>query len=116
MNKQIDTIPSSTMNALASRKWPGNIRELENFIERSVILSQGPVLNASPAELDRDHEQADSNGTLESLERQYIVRVLRETGGVIAGPRGVAIRLGMKRTTLQSRILRLGISREEYER
>jgi formate hydrogenlyase transcriptional activator len=115
MNKQIETIPSSTMNALTTRKWPGNVRELENFIERSVILSEGPVLNAALADLDRDHEQAESDGTLEGLERQYIVRVLRETRGIIAGPHGAAIRLGMKRTTLQSRILRLGISREEYE-
>jgi len=115
MNKQIETIPSSTMNALVNWEWPGNVRELENFMERSVILSDGPVLNAPLAELGDGGEGVDSNGTLESLERQYIVRVLRETGGVIAGPRGAAVRLGMKRTTLQSRILKMGISRQEYE-
>jgi len=67
------------------------------------------------AELGGGRETLDSDGTLESLERQYIIRVLRDTGGLIAGPRGAAVRLGMKRTTLQSRILKMGISREEYE-
>ena len=115
MNKQIETIPSSTMNALVNWDWPGNVRELENLIERSVILTDGPVLNAPLAELGGGRETLDSDGTLESLERQYIIRVLRDTGGLIAGPRGAAVRLGMKRTTLQSRILKMGISREEYE-
>ena len=73
------------------------------------------MLNAPLAELRSDHEGSDSDGTLESLERQYIVRVLRDTSGVIAGPHGAAVRLGMKRTTLQSRILKMGISRQEYE-
>ena len=115
MNKQIETIPSSTMNALVNWDWPGNVRELENLMERSVILTDGPVLNAPLAELGGGRETLDSDGTLESLERQYIIRVLRDTGGLIAGPRGAAVRLGMKRTTLQSRILKMGISREEYE-
>ena len=115
MNKQIETIPNSTMNALVNWEWPGNVRELENLMERSVILSVGPVLNAPLAELGHVRENADSDGTLESLEREYIIRVLRETRGVIAGPRGAAMRLGMKRTTLQSRILKMGISRQEYE-
>jgi formate hydrogenlyase transcriptional activator len=115
MNKPIDTIPTETMNALVRWGWPGNVRELENFIERSVILSEGPVLSVPLAELTPTSENSYSNGTLESLERQYIVRVLRETGGVIAGLRGAAARLGLKRTTLQSRMLRMGISREEYE-
>jgi formate hydrogenlyase transcriptional activator len=114
MNRQIETIPSDTMNALVNWEWPGNVRELENLMERSVILSEGPVLNAPLAELAGGREM-NSDGTLESLERQYIIRVLRETGGVIAGPRGAAVRLGMKRTTLQSRILKMGISRQEYE-
>ena len=77
--------------------------------------SDGRVLNAPLAELRCGHEGSDSDGTLESLERQYIVRVLRDTSGVIAGPHGAAVRLGMKRTTLQSRILKMGISRQEYE-
>ncbi|MGH9503378.1 MAG: sigma 54-interacting transcriptional regulator [Terriglobales bacterium] len=115
MNKQIDSIPSTTMNALVNWEWPGNVRELENLMERSVILSQGSVLNAPLAELRTGSEVVDSDGTLESLERQYIIRVLRETGGTIAGPRGAAVRLGMKRTTLQSRILKMGITRQECE-
>ena len=115
MNKQIEIIPSATMNAFVNWEWPGNVRELENLMERSVILSDGPVLNAPLAELGTGREGVESDGTLESLERQYILRVLRETGGVIAGPRGAAVRLGMKRTTLQSRILKMGISRQEYE-
>jgi formate hydrogenlyase transcriptional activator len=114
MNKQIETIPTATMNALVNWEWYGNIRELENLMERSVILSDGPVLNVPRAELAGTREIADSDGTLENLERQYIIRVLRETNGVIAGPRGAAVRLGIKRTTLQSRILKMGISRQEY--
>ena len=101
MNKQIEVIPSATMSALVNWEWPGNVRELENLMERSVILSDGRVLNAPLVELRTGHEGLDSDGTLESLERQYIIRVLRDTGGVIAGPRGAAVRLGMKRTTLQ---------------
>ncbi len=115
MNKQIEVIPSATMSALVNWEWPGNVRELENLMERSVILTAGRVLNAPLVELRTGHEGLDSDGTLESLERQYIIRVLRDTGGVIAGPRGAAVRLGMKRTTLQSRILKMGISRQEYE-
>ena len=115
MNKQIETIPSATMSALVNWEWPGNVRELENLMERSVILSAGRVLNAPLAELGNSGGGLDSDGTLESLERQYIIRVLRETNGTIAGPHGAAVRLGMKRTTLQSRILRMGISRQEYE-
>jgi formate hydrogenlyase transcriptional activator len=115
INKQIETIPNSTMNALVNWEWPGNVRELENLMERSVILSEGRVLNAPLAELGHVRENADSNGTLESLEREYIIRVLRETRGVIAGPHGAAMRLGMKRTTLQSRMLKMVISRQEYE-
>ena len=114
MNKQIETIPSATMSALVNWEWPGNVRELENLMERSVILSEGAVLNAPLAELRSGSAGVDSDGTLESLERQYIIRVLRNTGGIIAGPRGAAVRLGMKRTTLQSRILKMGISRQEY--
>jgi formate hydrogenlyase transcriptional activator len=116
MNKQIETIPTETMNALLSWEWPGNVRELENFIERSVILSDGPVLNVPLAELrPANYYGSRANGTLETLERDHILKVLRETGGVIAGSRGAATRLGLKRTTLQSRIQKLGIQREEYE-
>jgi formate hydrogenlyase transcriptional activator len=115
MNKGIETIPTETMNALVRWDWPGNVRELENFIERSVILSEGSILTVPLSELVTPSESSYGDGTLESLERQHIVRVLRQTGGVIAGLNGAAIRLGLKRTTLQSRIARMGISREEYE-
>jgi formate hydrogenlyase transcriptional activator len=115
MNRPIDTIPTETMRALVSWEWPGNVRELENFIERSVILSEGPVLRVPLAELTPVFREAEGDGTLEGVERQYIIRTLREAGGVIAGSRGAAVRLGLKRTTLQSRILKLRISREEYE-
>jgi formate hydrogenlyase transcriptional activator len=115
MSKPIDTIPTQTMQALVSWEWPGNVRELENFIERSVILSEGSVLRVPLAELTPSFDEDSSDGTLEGLERHHILRVLRETGGVIAGSRGAAVRLGLKRTTLQSRILKLGISRQEYE-
>jgi formate hydrogenlyase transcriptional activator len=113
MNKQIETIPTATMTALVNWEWPGNVRELENLMERSVILSEGRILNVPMAEV-ANNGIADSDGTLESLERQYIIRVLRDSQGVIAGPHGAAVRLGMKRTTLQSRILKMKISREEY--
>src|SRR2546426_5008517 len=82
MNKQIETIPPETMDALVSWEWPGNVRELENFIERSVILSKGPILRVPLVELNLATEDAHSDGTLESLQRENIIRVLRETGGV----------------------------------
>jgi len=115
MNKQVDTIPSETMNSLVGWEWPGNVRELENFMERSVILSDGAVLRAPLAELSTSESGSAVTDTLVDLERQHIIRVLRETGGVIAGSHGAASRLGMKRTTLQSRIIKMKISREEYE-
>jgi formate hydrogenlyase transcriptional activator len=115
MKKQIETIPTEAMHALTRWAWPGNVRELENFIERSVILSEGPTLNVPLSELRPVYEGVRHDATLESLEREHILRVLRETGGVIAGLRGAAARLGMKRTTLQSRMQRMGISREDYE-
>jgi transcriptional regulator with GAF, ATPase, and Fis domain len=114
MGKAINSIPSETMQAFYNWHWPGNVRELENFIERSVILTEGSVLRAPLAELNVLSEEDENGGTLEHLEREYIIRALRETGGVIAGNRGAAARLGLKRTTLQSRIQRMGISREEY--
>ena len=115
MNKQIETIPVETMVALSSWKWPGNVRELENFLERSVILSDGPVLNVPLAELRiGDYNGQEGDGTLETLEREQIIRTLRDTRGVIAGLHGAAVRLGLKRTTLQSRMIKLGISRDNY--
>jgi formate hydrogenlyase transcriptional activator len=115
MHKKIENIPVEAMNALANWHWPGNVRELENFIERSVILSEGPTLGAPLSELDPPPHLLRSSATLENIEREHILRVLRETGGVIAGVRGAAAQLGMKRTTLQSRMQKLGITREEYQ-
>src|SRR5262249_13103400 len=115
MDKQIETIPTETMNALMGWDWPGNIRELENFVERSVILTTGPVLNVPLVELTSSSESTHKDGSLEGMEREHILRILRESGGVISGLHGAAARLGMKRTTLQSRMQKMGISREEYE-
>jgi formate hydrogenlyase transcriptional activator len=115
MNKQIETIPTETMDALVRWNWPGNVRELENFVERSVILTEGNVLNVPLAELRNGDLESEIDGTLENMEREFIIRVLRETGGVIAGARGAAARLGLKRTTLQSRMLKMGISRRDYQ-
>ena len=114
MNKQIETIPAGAMTALAKYHWPGNIRELENLIERSVILSRGPDLHAPLGELKVPATPAHNGAaTLEAAEREHIQRVLRETNWVIGGPSGAATRLGMKRTTLQSKIRKLGISRDQ---
>jgi len=116
MNKQIDTIPSETMEALMNWGWPGNVRELENFVERSVILTEGSVLRVPLAELRPDYEGgAQTEGTLQTTEREHIIRVLRETRGVLAGSKGAATRLGLKRTTLQSKMQKLGITRKDYE-
>src|SRR6266496_4159874 len=105
MNKQIETIPAGAMTALAKYHWPGNIRELENLIERSVILSQGPDLHVPLGELKAPTAAAlNGAATLEAAEREHILRVLRETKWVIGGSSGAAARLGMKRTTLQSKI------------
>jgi formate hydrogenlyase transcriptional activator len=114
LDKEIETIPTEIMNALSNWEWPGNIRELENFVERSVILTEGTVLRAPLAELRPAYESPPLTGSLRDVERQHILRVLRETRGVLAGPRGAAARLGLKRTTLQSRMQKLGITRKEY--
>jgi formate hydrogenlyase transcriptional activator len=116
MGKRVESIPAELIREFETWHWPGNIRELENFIERSVILTQGPVFFAPMAELRvSSPERSQKSGTLEEVEREYILLSLREAAGVVAGPRGAAARLGMKRTTLQSRIQKLGIAREEYE-
>lgn len=111
MNKTIETISPEIMDAIVRWDWPGNVRELENFIERSVILSKGPTLTALSEEL-MPGSVALQPDTIESVQREQIIRALRETGGVIDGPHGAAVRLGMKRTTLQSLMQRLGISRQ----
>ena len=110
MDRQIDKIPSDTMRALVSWSWPGNVRELENFIERSVILSRGPNLRAPLAEIRPDAAEATGDTTLEEVERDHILRVFRETGGVVST---AATRLGMPRTTLNAMMKKLGISRKD---
>ena len=113
MHKEIDDIPEDVMEALAAHSWPGNIRELQNFIERSVILSSGSSLSlpvtrfkpASPAETPQPPV------TLEDAERRHICSTLKQTKGVIAGPNGAAARLAMKRSTLYFRMQKLGIAR-----
>ncbi len=113
MNKKIDTVPPEAMQALTEWHWPGNVRELENFIERAVILSRGPVLQIPLAELKAAQSEFAPSLTLEAAEREHILRVLRETKGVISGPHGAAARLGLNRTTLNSKMRKLGISRQE---
>ena len=110
MDRKIDKIPSETMKALVSWYWPGNVRELENFIERSVILSRGPSLRAPLAELKAEAPEAGGSATLEEVERDHILRVFRETGGVVSA---TASRLGMPRTTLNAMMKKLGISRSD---
>ncbi len=112
MRRRIETIPAETLAALSHYHWPGNIRELENLIERSVILSQGPDLRVPLGELKAQATVAPNGvATLEAAEREHILRALREAHWVIGGPTGAAAHLGMKRTTLQSRMRKLGISR-----
>jgi formate hydrogenlyase transcriptional activator len=115
MERVIERISSETMDALIQWHWPGNVRELENFIERSVILTDGTALRAPLDEL-RNYSpgHASTEQSLEATEREHIVRVLRQTGGRISGPEGAAHRLGLKRSTLQSKLQRLGITRNDY--
>ena len=117
--KHIDRIPAEAIDALVRWPWPGNIRELENFIERAVILSEGESLSLPLAELRLPDSDAGSRSAAEPRsagdagEREQIVQALKEARGVIAGPTGAAARLGLKRTTLNSRIRKLGITRDE---
>jgi formate hydrogenlyase transcriptional activator len=127
MKKRIDTIPSETLQALVQYHWPGNIRELQNVIERAVILSSGPVLRVPLSELKQPAvngagspgkqeplEESDRNqipAVLEEADRKRILAVREETHWRVSGPHGAAARLGLKRSTLQYRMARLGISR-----
>ena len=111
MGRQIDRIPSETMRALVSWEWPGNVRELENFIERSVILSSGPTLRAPVGEIRPDAHTSSSSATLEEVEREHILRVLRESSGVVTR---AATRLGLHRTTLNAMMRKLGIRRKDF--
>ncbi len=122
MNRAIDTIPSETMNVLVSYHWPGNIRELQNLVERAVILSTGAVLNVPLRDLQSQPQiavptNAPNNGrprkieTLEDVERRHILDTLDATNWVVGGPKGAAVLLGLKRSTLQVRMEKLGIRR-----
>jgi len=110
MGREIDKIPPETMRALVSWPWPGNVRELENFIERSVILSRGPSLRAPLAEIHEAVAKVSGNDSLEQVEREHIIRILQESGGVVTS---AATRLGLHRTTLNAMMRRLGISRKD---
>jgi transcriptional regulator with GAF, ATPase, and Fis domain len=129
MNKKIETIPSETMRTLCRYSWPGNIRELQNVIERAVILSHGSALNVPVAELATDVSAAPpARGALASVssairrppvrsivtdvDRDQIIQALNETRGLIGGPNGAASRLGLKRTTFITRMKKLGILRD----
>jgi PAS domain S-box-containing protein len=111
MGRKIEKIPTETMAALLSWPWPGNVRELENFVERSVILTTGSSLRAPLAEIRADALPADSSVTLEQVEREHILRVLRECEGVVTR---AATRLGLHRTTLNAMMRKLGITRQDF--
>ncbi|HTW58627.1 MAG TPA: PAS domain S-box protein [Terriglobales bacterium] len=115
MGKHIDVVPNETLQVLQSWNWPGNIRELENMVERMVILSKGRVLAAPPEDLGIPQEIVDDDNLTE-MERDHIIRILRETNGVLSGVDGAANRLGIKRTTLQSMLKRFGIEPRDYRR
>jgi formate hydrogenlyase transcriptional activator len=114
MNKIIDSIPTEIMDALTHYPWPGNIRELENIIERAVILSSGPVLRVSLRDLNTRivlGHNTDSCQTMAEVERKHILATLKETRWVLSGPAGAATRLGLNRSTLYFRMRKLGIAR-----
>src|SRR5215813_986028 len=118
MQKSIELVPANTMTKLQAWHWPGNVRELENLIERSVILTNGPALQVPLAEMQGSVPQAApvaiSPVRLDQTEREQIIKILRETRGVLAGPNGAASRLGLKRTTLQYKMKKLGITRDHW--
>jgi len=117
MQKPVESIPAATMAKLQAWHWPGNVRELENLIERSVILTSGNSLQVPLSEMDKlpaKVRSAAPSETLEATDRDQIIKVLRETRGVLAGPNGAASRLGLKRTTLQYKMKKLGITRDHW--
>jgi formate hydrogenlyase transcriptional activator len=116
MGKTIETIPEAAMEAMKRWKWPGNIRELENFLERAVILTRGSALFIPVAELEAEEDSSSTieTSTHEAAEREHILRTLRDAKGLIAGDNGAAARLGLKRTTLNSKMKKLGIERSDY--
>jgi formate hydrogenlyase transcriptional activator len=109
MEKHIDSIPTAAMKKLAAWHWPGNIRELENFIERSVILTHTSALRVPVSEIGSNGGASPVPGSRQADERDEILRVLNDTRGRVAGPQGAAARMGIKRTTLISRMKKLGI-------
>jgi formate hydrogenlyase transcriptional activator len=113
MEKRIETVPAGAINHLRGWHWPGNVRELENFIERAVILTRGSALNVPVSELSEGPSGTNGSVVSASSEREQIVRVLRDTDGWVGGPKGAAARLGLKRTTLISRMKKLGINPAE---
>ncbi len=121
MNKRVEQVPQEAVQVLLTYAWPGNVRELQNFIERAVILSPGKVLRAPLAELRQSVARLDDLGqsaapkamTLRDAERDHILQALAETNWVIGGPKGAAARLGLQRTTLISKMQRLGVSRAQ---
>jgi formate hydrogenlyase transcriptional activator len=116
MQKRIRAVPKAAMEALVDADWPGNIRELENFIERCVILTQGDELNVPRTELRKSGLRTviSAATTFEQAERQAILDALKNAAGRIAGNGGAAERLGLKRTTLQNKMRRLNITRADY--
>ena len=117
MGKHIEHIPETTMNAFIAYPWPGNIRELQNLIERAVIRSDDGLLpNPLPPSQTNTIPSAAPKGTLHEIEATLILQTLRAAGGMIGGPRGAAALLGLKRTTLVSKMKRLGIYRPRYQR
>jgi formate hydrogenlyase transcriptional activator len=122
MDKFFTEIPAATMRSLQKAAWPGNIRELENVLERAALLSSGPILTIPFPLIESDAEpfkrqlQANGVSSLRSVERQHICSVLKETGGRISGPKGAAALLGVKRTTLNSKLQRLGITQADVSR
>ncbi|MGF1835204.1 sigma 54-interacting transcriptional regulator [Photobacterium sanguinicancri] len=133
MKRNITSIPAETVRLLSLLPWPGNIRELRNVIERAVVITRGNVLNLPADELkallpksDNFSEsqeiteeietlvERDDLSTVKNIEREHIIQVLKETNGIVAGPKGAAVRLGLKRTTLLSRMQRLGISSKSF--
>ncbi len=113
MGKRIETIPAATMDALVCYPWPGNVRELQNVIERAVILSPGPTLLVPLGDLQPLGQKAPAAATLADAEREHILSALRDAGWVLGGPKGAAARLGVKRSTLQNKMKKLGISRPQ---
>ncbi|MBZ5606366.1 MAG: sigma 54-interacting transcriptional regulator [Acidobacteriia bacterium] len=110
MRKPIESIPAESMNALVNYSWPGNVRELRNVLERSVILTSGTKLRVPRDAFDETASQNGGVVSMEEAERRHIVGALQATGGVVGGPKGAAALLGMKRSTLQSRMAKLGVT------